>query len=226
MNIGFLVFPGVTLLDMAGALEPLALLPDTKIHLIWKTTAPITTDKGQTLVPSVSFTDCPALEVICIPGGMGQTPHVFDPQVQEFLKDKGKHAKWIASVCTGSFFLAAAGLLDGYQSTCHWAFKYHLRDFGVEVVNKRLVIDRNRISVGGVSAGIDLGIALAAKLAGETAARVVQLTIEYDPQPPFDCGSPLRATQEDVAEVCELLSSDLPENFSVNPELAIAANRD
>lgn len=224
MDIGFLVFPGMTLLDMAGALEPLALLPGAKVHMVWKNTEPIVTDRGHTLIPTISFDDCPDLDVICTPGGMGQAPHLFDPEVQAFLKRQGEQAKWVASVCTGSFFMATAGLLDGYKSACHWAFRYHLKQFGVETVNARLVKDGNRISVGGVSSGIDLGIALAAELAGETAARVVQLSIEYDPQPPFDCGSPLRATKEEVAVVCASLSDNLPEDFKVDPELALAAN--
>lgn len=218
MNVGFLVFPGMTLLDMAGALEPLALIPGSTVHLAWKSKDPIKTDRGHALVPSVTFEDCPALDVICVPGGMGQAPHVFDPEVQAFLKRHGEAASWVTSVCTGAFFLAAAGLLEGYKATCHWAFRHHLQKFGVETVNARIVKDRNRISVGGVSSGIDLGIALAAEIAGEPRARTIQLAIEYDPQPPFDCGSPSRATDIEVAEVCAALSEGLPPEFAVDPK--------
>lgn len=226
MNIGFFIFPGVTLLDMAGAAEPLGHIPGARLHLVWKDTEPVRTDKGLTLVPSVSFEDCPQLDILCVPGGMGQMPHVFDRQVQDFLRRQAKNADWIASICTGSFFLAAAGLLDGYDTTCHWAFRHKLAVFGVTVRDSRVVVDGNRIAGAGVTSGIDLGLVLAARIAGDDIARLIQLTLEYDPQPPFDCGNPSRATDQEISTACAALSHDLPPDLAIDPDMVIVSDPD
>lgn len=223
MQIGFLIFPGVTLLDVAGAAEPLGLMPGSTLHLVWKDTQPVPTDKGLTLLPSDSFEACPQLDVLCVPGGMGQAPYMFDPEVQAFLRRQAKGAGWVASVCTGSLFLAAAGLLEINAATCHWAFKDRLRQFGTQVAEGRIVVDGNRISGAGVTSGIDLGLELAAKIAGDTVARLIQLTLEYDPQPPFDCGHPGRASETEIAAACSALNKELPPEFRVDPKRVIAA---
>lgn len=224
MHIGFLVFPGVTLLDLAGAAEPLGLIPGSKLSLVWKDIEPLKTDKGLTLTPSVAFHDCPQLDVVCIPGGMGQAPHVFDPEVHRFLREQVPGATWVASICTGSFFLAAAGLLDGRETNCHWAFRYKLQEFGAKTANERVVVDGNRISGAGVTSGIDVGLTLAAKIAGDEIARQIQLSLEYDPQPPTDCGHPSRATDPEIANVCIALSRGLPPEFAIDPKKFVATS--
>lgn len=146
------------------------------------------------------------------------------PEVHRFLQDQEKGAVWISSICTGSFFLAAAGLLQGYRTACHWAFKYRLDEFGAIATDDRIVRDGNRLSGAGVTSGVDLGIALAAEIAGEETARIIELTIEYDPQLPFGCGHPRKATQAESVAACHALSTKLPLEFEIDAKRAIAAN--
>jgi len=199
IHIGFLVYPGVTQLDATGPAQVLARVPGAVIHLLWKTTAPVPTDAGFALVPTDSFGSCPALDVLCVPGGGGQVELMTDPEVLSFLRTQGEGARYVTSVCTGSLLLGAAGLLTGYEATCHWAWRDLLPLFGAKPKAARVVRDRNRISGGGVTAGVDFALSLAAELAGEEAARVIQLSLEYDPAPPFSCGSPEGAGAERVA---------------------------
>ena len=224
MQIGFLIYPDFTLLDMAGAAEPLGLIPGARLHMVWKSLDPVTTDQGVVISPSTTFADCPQLDVLCVPGGIGQMPHVLDPEMQRFLQGQEKSTTWLSSICTGSFFLAAAGLLQGYRTARHWAFKYRLDEFGAIATDDRIVRDRNRLSGAGVTAGVDLGIALAAEIAGEETARIIELTIEYDPQPPFGCGHPRKATQAESVAACHALSTKLPPEFEIDAKRAIAAN--
>lgn len=197
-HIGFFVYPGVTQLDATGPAQVLARLPGAVVHWIWKTREPVPTDAGFALVPTDSFESCPALDVLCVPGGSGQATLMRDPPVLAFLRKQGESAKYVTSVCTGSLLLGAAGLLVGYESACHWAWRDLLRPFGATPKAERVVRDRNRVSGGGVTAGIDFGLALAAEIAGEETARLIQLSLEYDPQPPFDSGSPESAGPERV----------------------------
>jgi len=201
IDIGFLLYPGVTQLDATGPAQVLSRVPGSKIHMIWKNTQPVPTDAGFSIVPTTTFDTCPDLNVICVPGGMGQVPLMGDADVLGFLKRQGGQADYVTSVCSGALLLGAAGLLEGYKSACHWAFREMLPNFGAIPVAERIVRDRNRISGGGVTAGIDFGLALAAELASEDVAREIQLSIEYDPQPPFDAGSPERAGPELEAKV-------------------------
>lgn len=190
LHIGFLLFPRVTQLDLTGPAQVLSRVPGAQVHLVWKTLDPVPTDVGFTINPTDTFDDCPSLDVLCVPGGFGIEALFGDAETLDFLRRQGGQARWVTSVCNGSLVLGAAGLLDGYRSACHWIWRPYLARFGAVPVAQRIVRDRNRISGGGVTAGIDFGLALAAGLAGEDAARMIQLALEYDPQPPFDAGSP------------------------------------
>lgn len=218
LNIGFLLFPLVTQLDLTGPAQILSRVPGAQVHLVWKSRAPVPTDVGFTINPTATFDDCPALDVLCVPGGFG-IEHLFgDAATLAFLRRQGEQARWVTSVCNGSLVLGAAGLLDGYRSACHWMWLPLLARFGAEPVAERIVRDRNRISGGGVTAGIDFGLALAAELAGEEVARTIQLMLEYDPQPPFDSGSPRRA---DPALVDALRARQAPRLQRVEAAISI-----
>jgi cyclohexyl-isocyanide hydratase len=199
LQIGILFFPAVTQLDAMGPAQVLSRLPGAKMHMIWKTRDPVTTDSGFAVLPTTTFADCPQLDVICVPGGVGQVALMNDLETLAFLRHQAEGARFVTSVCTGSLVLAAAGLLKGYRSACHWSVRDELAAFGAIPVADRVVRDRNRLSGGGVTAGIDFGLTLAAELAGEQVARAIQLMMEYDPNPPFDSGSPEKAGPELVA---------------------------
>lgn len=201
LHIGFLLFPNVTQLDLTGPAQVLSRVPGAKTHLVWKTREPVPTDVGFSINPTTSFADCPQLDVLCVPGGFGVEALFEDEATLSFLRSQAEGARYVTSVCNGSLVLGVAGLLRGYRSACHWMWLPLLERFGAEPVAERIVRDRNRISGGGVTAGIDFGFALAAELAGEEAARTIQLALEYDPQPPFDAGSPQGAGPEIVARL-------------------------
>jgi len=189
IQVGMLLYPQLTLLDLLGPQTVLS--GHAEIHLVWKTRDMIWTDTGIGILPTATFDECPKdLDVLFVPGGPGMIPAMQDPEVLAFLADRGARAKYITSVCSGSVILGAAGLLRGYKATSHWAATDLLPLFGAEVAEVRVVTDRNRISGGGVTAGIDFGLVLLAKLRGEDVAKVTQLAMEYDPQPPFAAGSP------------------------------------
>jgi cyclohexyl-isocyanide hydratase len=207
IHIGFLIYPGVTQLDATGPAQILSRVPGAVIHMIWKTRDPVPTDAGFSINPTDDFATCPDLDVICVPGGIGQRPLMADAEVLAFLAREGEQARYVTSVCSGSLLLGAAGLLKGYRSACHWAFREALPMFGAEPVAERIVRDRNRMSGGGVTAGIDFGLALAAELAGEDVAKEIQLFVEYNPAPPFDAGSPESAGLELEARVRALFSA-------------------
>ncbi len=209
LHIGFLLFPRVTQLDLTGPAQILSRVPGARVRLVWKTRDPVPTDVGFTINPTTTFADCPQLDVLCVPGGFGIEDLFGDADTLAFLRRQGQQARYVTSVCNGSLVLGAAGLLDGYRSACHWIWLPFLTHFGAVPVAERIVRDRNRISGGGVTAGIDFGLALAAELAGEDAARMIQLALEYDPQPPFDAGSPQGAGAELVARYREMVAPRL-----------------
>ncbi len=200
-HIGMLLYPGLTQLDLTGPFEVLHRVPDTEVHLVWKTRDAVFADSKLGIVPTTTLTECPKLDVVFVPGGGGQMALMQDDEVLRFLADQGKRARYVTSVCTGALVLGAAGLLDGYDAATHWAFMDLLPMFGARPVRKRVVVDRNRITGGGVTAGIDFGLTLAAELAGEPLAKAIQLGLEYDPAPPFRCGHPDVAEPEIVAVV-------------------------
>jgi cyclohexyl-isocyanide hydratase len=202
VKIAFLVYPGMFLQDLVGPLTVFEALMNREIYLVWKDKE---TFGGRFLgpkplipvTPNMTFDDCPDdLDVLCVPGGVPGTFTIMeDDDVLKFLRDKGAKAKYITSVCTGSLVLGAAGLLKGYKATSHWITKDALKALGATPTAGRIVTDRNRITGGGVTAGIDFGLAIAAKLRNDAYAQAIQLYIEYDPQPPFDSGSPEKASK-------------------------------
>ncbi len=199
LHIGFLIYPDVIQLDVLGAYQVLAFPPDVQLHLIGKTDAPITSNEGLILTPTTTLADCPALDVLCVPGGgMGQVEVMGDTEVLGFLQQQSQTAQYVTSVCTGSLILAAAGLLQGYRATCHWAFRDQLALFDVDVVPERVVIDRDRVTGAGVTSGIDFGLTLLSLLRGNETAMMAQLMMEYHPAPPFDAGTPERAGEPRV----------------------------
>jgi cyclohexyl-isocyanide hydratase len=220
IQIGILLYPNVTQLDATGPAQVLSRVPGAKMHMIWKTRDPVPTDAGFSIVPTTTFADCPQLDVICVPGGGGQVEVMVDAEALEFLRKQAVKARYVTSVCTGSLILGAAGLLKGYKSACHWAWRDMLKDFGAIAVAERVVRDRNRISGGGVTAGIDFGLTVAAELAGEEVAKSIQLVLEYDPQPPFDTGSPEKAGTERVKRIRERLAPLLESRRKANAEAA------
>ena len=207
LHIGFLLFPHVTQLDLTGPAQVLGRMPGAQVHLVWKTRDPVPTDVGFTINPTATFADCPPLDVLCVPGGFGIERLFGDDDTLAFLRRQGAQARYVTSVCNGSLVLGAAGLLAGYRSACHWMWLPFLERFGAVPVAERIVRDRNRISGGGVTAGIDFGLALAAELAGEDVARTIQLALEYDPQPPFDSGCTAKATTETLVRARALLAA-------------------
>ena len=211
INIGFLVYPDVVQLDVMGAYQVLAFPPNAKVHLIWKTLEPIKSNEGLIITPTQTFDNCPTLDVICVPGGgIGQVKVMQDKLVLDFLQEVSNKAQYITSVCTGLLILAKANLLDSYRATCHWAFREHLSALGVEVVPER-VIERDRLTGAGVTSGINLGLTLIGLLWDANMAKMTQLTIEYDPQPPFDAGVP--ETAETLVESLKKLGSPLIRAF-------------
>lgn len=198
LHIGFLLFPYVTQLDLTGPAQILSRVPGAKVHLVWKDREPVMTDVGFAIQPTTTFAECPQLTVLCVPGGFGIADQICDEETLAFLGQQAAGARYITSVCNGALVLGAAGLLVGYRSACHWLWRKYLPRFGATPVAARVVRDRNRISGGGVTAGIDFGLTLAAELAGEETARTLQLAFEYDPQPPFESGSPEKAGPERV----------------------------
>jgi len=201
LQIGFLVFPNITQLDMTGPLQVLSRVPGAKVHVIWKSLDPVMSDAGVALVPNMTMERCPKLDVICVPGGGGQIELMDDAETIAFVRRQGLGARYVTSVCTGALVLGAAGLLKGYKATTHWNSMDQLAMFGATPVEARVCIDGNRVTGGGVTAGIDFGLTLAAELAGRKAAEKIQLGLEYDPQPPFASGSPRSASEEVLTEV-------------------------
>lgn len=200
-RVGFLLFPNLTQLDMTGPYEVLSKLPGAEIHLIWKTRAPVKSDGVLAIVPTTTFDDCPPLDLICVPGGSGMNALLTDAETLAFLRKVAAGARYVTSVCTGALVLGAAGLLRGKRATTHWMSHDMLRAFGAEPVDARVVTDGNVITGGGVTAGIDFGLTVAAEVAGPEVAKAIQLGIEYAPAPPFDAGTPATADPALVALV-------------------------
>ncbi len=182
-----LVYPKFTALDLVGPHHVFSLLEGYRVRLVWKDTKEVVCDTGIPIRPNVAFADCTkAPAMIFVPGGTeGTLAAMEDPEVRDFIASRGAKAKFVTSVCTGSLVLGAAGLLKGYKATTHWLALDTLKAFGADPVAERVVVDRNRVTGAGVSAGIDFGLTLAAKLKDEKYAKAVQLMMEYDPQPPY-----------------------------------------
>jgi cyclohexyl-isocyanide hydratase len=184
------LFPNLTQLDLTGPYEVFVRMPDTHVRLVAATPAPVSSERGLTITPDVTFEQAPPLDILCVPGGIGVNPMMEDAALLRFLEHQGQGARYVTSVCTGALLLGAAGLLQGYRATTHWLSLELLTLFGAHPVDERVVIDRNRITGAGVTAGIDFGLVVAAELFGATAAQEIQLMMEYRPAPPFRGGSP------------------------------------
>ena len=210
MLIQMLVYPDMTLLDLVGPAQVWSLWPEAEIQFVWKDTSPLMTDCGLAVTPTHSFAEAAGSPgILFAPGGIQGTAHAMsDPEIIGFMAAQGAQAEWVTSVCTGALILGASQLLEGYKATTHWMALDALAGFGAEAVKERWVIDRNRATGGGVTAGIDFGLALMAKVAGEDIARAAQLGLEYSPSPPFDSGSPDKASPETVELVKSFFASD------------------
>lgn len=199
LQIGLVLFPKVTQLDFTGPLQVFSSVPGAQLHLIWKRIEPVPSDSVLVLTPTTTFADCPQLDVICVPGGAGTDDMVNDAEMLAFLRKQAEGAKYITSVCTGSLVLGAAGLLRGYQATTHWTAMGHLAPFGAVPTNTRVCVDRNRITGGGVTAGIDFALRLVSIMVDRPTAEAIQLRLEYNPAPPFNSGSPDTASPQILA---------------------------
>ncbi|MGP3534304.1 DJ-1/PfpI family protein [Microbacterium sp. RD1] len=190
IQIGIVVFPDMTQLDATGPLQVFSAVPGVTVHLLWKDLTPVPTDSVMVITPTTTFADAPQLDVVCVPGGYGTDDLVNDREVVAFLQRQADGARYVTSVCTGALVLGAAGLLRGYRAATHWTAMDVLDIFGATPTPQRVVIDRNRVTGGGVTAGIDFALALVAEIFDRPAAEAVQLRLEYDPRPPFTAGSP------------------------------------
>jgi cyclohexyl-isocyanide hydratase len=211
IEIGMLLFPGLTQLDLTGPYEVLARVPGARVHLVWKSLEPVRADSGLTMLPSATLADCPRLDIVAVPGGPGTDALLTDREVLGWLIAQANTARYVVSICTGSLLLGAAGLITGKRASCHWASRHMLAHFGATPSDERVVKDGNVITGGGVTSGIDVALALAAELCGQAVAESIQLGIEYDPHPPFDAGSPAVASAELVAQVRERMARRLGE---------------
>lgn len=206
LQIGLLVFPRVTQLDLTGPVQVFSSVPGAQVHLVWKRIEPVESDSVLTLTPTTTFAECPQLDVICVPGGFGTDDLVNDAEVLDFLRRQASGAKYVTSVCTGSLVLGAAGLLRGYRAATHWSAMEALALFGATPTRSRVCIDRNRITGGGVTAGIDFALTLVAMLRDRPTAEAIQLRLEYNPAPPFNAGSPETAPAEVLALMKERIA--------------------
>lgn len=211
MKIGIFIFPGITQLDFTGPAQFLAAIPvaipEATLDIVWKSHEPVPTDAGFSVLPTMTFAEAPQFDIIVAPGGGGQQAILDDPEYIEFVKRQGEGAQYIMGVCTGSITLGKAGLLDGYKASTHWGYVDQLKEYGAIHVNQRVVVDRNRITGGGVTAGIDIALKLITKICGEDFAKALELALEYAPEPPFNVGRPELAGEELTNSVREMFSN-------------------
>lgn len=220
ISIAFMLFDGVTQLDLTGPAQVLSRLGDTTIHLVARDVKPVSTDSGFPLLPTASMDEITKADILCVPGGFGTLDVMRDTRSLNWVKEIASTATWVTSVCTGSLILGAAGLLQGYKAACHWASRDQLSYFGAIPVAERIVFDRNRASGGGVTSGIDFGLALAAKIRGEEYAKFIQLSLEYDPAPPFDAGSPEKVSSEILNEYQNMVKRVAPDRDKTVQKIA------
>jgi len=222
MQIGFILFPNVTQLDFTGPLQMLHRVPGATTHILARTLAPVPSDCGLGLVPTGTFAEAPALDMICVPGGFGVGAAIRDEETLAFVRAAGQSARYVTSVCTGAFLLGAAGLLRGRRATTHWAYHHLLPLVGAIPQQGRVVRDGDVFTGGGVTAGIDFALTVAAEIASPQAAQRIQLATEYDPEPPFAAGSPDRAPVE-VSDELKAFYAVRAAEFKTEISAALAA---
>ncbi|WP_307131239.1 DJ-1/PfpI family protein [Streptomyces aurantiacus] len=197
LQVAMLLFNGLTALDFIGPHTAFSAV-GMDIHLVAENFDPVASDTGISITPTATFESCPArVDILFVPGGAVHDV-LLDKKTVDFVAERGASTSYVTSVCTGSLILAAAGLLDGYRAATYWSAREQLARLGIEVSTERVCIDRNRFSGGGVTAGIDFGLTLVSEVLGEEAAKLAQLAMEYNPEPPFDAGSPEGAGPEAV----------------------------
>jgi cyclohexyl-isocyanide hydratase len=196
-EIAMLIYPGMTALDLVGPQQVFGYVMGTRVRLVSKTKVAVVTDTGLKIVPDLTFDECPdPVDILFVPGGGAATVKLMEDSVTtSFLAARGKTARLVTSVCSGSLVLGAAGLLRGYKATSHWAVRDVLALLGATPTRARVVEDRNRITAGGITSGIDFGLRIAARLRGDDYGRALELNLEYDPQPPFGSGTPEKADE-------------------------------
>ena len=198
MDITFLLFDGLTVLDAIGPYEVLHRVPDANVRLAAKAAGPISTENVLTLSATHALADVPRTDVLVVPGGFATQELEHDAETLEWIRAMDATSTWTTSVCTGSMLLAAAGLLEGKRATTHWGWLDRLAEYGAIPTSERVVEQGKFITAAGVSAGIDMGLTLAARLSDDATAQAIQLGIEYDPQPPFDAGALDKAPERAV----------------------------
>ena len=206
LRFGILVFPNVQQLDLTGPYEVLASAQGAEVELVWKDLNPVMSSTRLPLSPTATFDDCPPLDVLCIPGGGGINALLEDQVVLDFVRERAAQARYVTSVCSGALVLGAAGLLKGKRATTHWYAHDFLAEFGAIPVEARIVEDGKLITAGGVTSGIDFGLALVARVFGQAEAETVQLSLEYAPAPPFRAGTPAEAPPAVLAQAKERLA--------------------
>ena len=221
-KVGFLLWPGLTQLDMTGPAQVLSRMPGAELFFAWKEIAPVPSDCGLPLMPTTTLKDCPQLDMLCVPGGAPVVSVMQDKAVLDWLRQQAAGAELVTSVCTGSLILAAAGLLEGYRAGCYWASGHQLSLFGATFVEERVVFDRNRITAGGVTSGIDFAFRVIEHKFGRDTAEAVQLSIEYDPAP-IAGGSPRTARPEILERVRGLMAERLAAREAEIAALAASA---
>jgi cyclohexyl-isocyanide hydratase len=221
-QIAMLIYPGMTALDLIGPQQAFGYMMGAKVNLISKTLDPVATDTGVKVIPNATFHDTLEPDILFVPGGgKGTVDLMSDSEVLSFLAEQGKTARWVTSVCSGSLVLGAAGLLRGYRATSHWAVRDVLPNLGAQLASGRIVEDRNRITAGGVTAGIDFGLYLAGKLRGPDYGRALELMLEYDPHPPFHSGTPADAPTN-VRDVATSMYAPLVKSAQASADAARA----
>jgi cyclohexyl-isocyanide hydratase len=223
-RIGFVLYPSITQLDLTGPWEILTRLQDARCHLLSHDLTPVrSASGGLTILPTLTYAECPQLDMICVPGGPGHLRAMEDEVLLKFLTQQAASCRYVTAVCTGTLVLAAAGLLRGYRATTHWMSLHRLAAFGAEPVRRRVVTDRNRITGGGVTAGIEFGLTVVAELAGESWVRAIQLQIEYAPAPPYG-GSPETADAETLAALRSRTAAYVAQMQEVDARAAARVN--
>jgi transcriptional regulator GlxA family with amidase domain len=210
MKIAYVLYPRFTALDLVGPYEVISRWPGAEVHFVASTLAPVTTDRGMTIIPTHTPDTMPQPDLIVVPGSEDPVPVLGDARLIEWLAAAAPGCEWTASVCTGAGLYAAAGLLEGKTTTTHWGFRDNLRAMGVDVVADRVVWQGTHISGAGVSAGIDMALSLTERVHGQALAEALQLAIEYDPQPPFDQGSTTKADASTLRLALRVLMGDRP----------------